>query len=699
MISRLVALYARLMPLAGTVLLFVGSYYDASWRGHGWAFHAAMFVALAGATIGFRRFQLPITKYAAVNLLGIVATGGALMAGPSTAAVALFVGLMTCDTLLLGKSVNVAWINAGRESLALFAAYGFYAWAAVTIDPANPAATGPEFIPAMTLFFVMHFVLSRGLLYFSLLVRGKLLPDERSLLLRYEVLSYGAGAAGVSVLVGALQLVGVASSAVVALVLGFGGLLFKRIIEESIAAEELNTILAMEQIVSSDRGLADAIWRIESLAHRLVDWRTLRITRTEGDRELVIYRGGEGLLPLPATADPYGATLRALAIDDVEPVIVLDAARDARVDRPKPDVRSAVTIRLRFGDRVMGVLELEHHKPNAYGPKEAMLVRRFANQLATTLHIHDLRNPLLDTVSRITRELETLTESARTLRGGGEAVARTVAGITRGISEEAEQVQSSLEMTQALLEATGRVVSDARDAAGASRSATDIAVTNREKIGTAIERLVAAKKFVGESAGQIDALAKSTRRITDFIAIISQIADQTNLLALNAAIEAARAGVEGRGFAVVAEEVRALAEESRRASDEAGEILFRFAAQMRSVAQQMSSGQALVSDVEQLSESSRGALEQIVQSTAQSAQSAQRIAVTSSEQQNEFTVLLDRVARVSEIAGRNRIGAEDVTSSAVDQAEALRGLEGAINGLREIVTSLNDLAHRITNVA
>ena len=699
MISRLVALYARLMPLAGTVLLFVGSYYDASWRGHGWAFHAAMFVALAGATIGFRRFQLPITKYAAVNLLGIVATGGALMAGPSTAAVALFVGLMTCDTLLLGKSVNVAWINAGRESLALFAAYGFYAWAAVTIDPANPAATGPEFIPAMTLFFVMHFVLSRGLLYFSLLVRGKLLPDERSLLLRYEVLSYGAGAAGVSVLVGALQLVGVASSAVVALVLGFGGLLFKRIIEESIAAEELNTILAMEQIVSSDRGLADAIWRIESLAHRLVDWRTLRITRTEGDRELVIYRGGEGLLPLPATADPYGATLRALAIDDVEPVIVLDAARDARVDRPKPDVRSAVTIRLRFGDRVMGVLELEHHKPNAYGPKEAMLVRRFANQLATTLHIHDLRNPLLDTVSRITRELETLTESARTLRGGGEAVARTVAGITRGISEEAEQVQSSLEMTQALLEATGRVVSDARDAAGASRSATDIAVTNREKIGTAIERLVAAKKFVGESAGQIDALAKSTRRITDFIAIISQIADQTNLLALNAAIEAARAGVEGRGFAVVAEEVRALAEESRRASDEAGEILFRFEAQMRSVAQQMSSGQALVSDVEQLSESSRGALEQIVQSTAQSAQSAQRIAVTSSEQQNEFTVLLDRVARVSEIAGRNRIGAENVTSSAVDQAEALRGLEGAINGLREIVTSLNDLAHRITNVA
>jgi len=160
----------------------------------------------------------------------------------------------------------------------------------------------------------------------------------------------------------------------------------------------------------------------------------------------------------------------------------------------------------------MGVLELEHHKPNTYGPKEAVLVRRFANQLATTLHIHDLRNPLLDTVSRLTRELETLTASARTLRGGGEAVARTVADISSGISEEAGQVQSSLEMTRALLEATGRVVGDARSAAGASRSATDVATTNREMIGTAIARLVEAKHFVGESGAQVDALAKSTRR-------------------------------------------------------------------------------------------------------------------------------------------------------------------------------------------
>ena len=115
-------------------------------------------------------------------------------------------------------------------------------------------------------------------------------------------------------LVGALQLVGVASSVVAALVLAFGGLLFRHIIAESIAAEELNTILAMEQYVASDRGLGDAIRRIEALAHRLVEWRTLRITRTDGTRHVVVYATDEGLLQPPMPTEPEGATLRVLAL-------------------------------------------------------------------------------------------------------------------------------------------------------------------------------------------------------------------------------------------------------------------------------------------------------------------------------------------------------------------------------------------------
>jgi methyl-accepting chemotaxis protein len=694
MVGTILAAYARIVPLAGALLLAV-----ALWLDGGASLRIAPLAVLVALTMVLRRFQVTVTKYTAMNFLVIVVTGGALIAGPETTGVALYLGVLAGDWLLLRKALNSAWINAGREALALLAAYGLFAGAAAAFGANHSPATGAEFVPAMALFLLAHFVLSRGLLYFSLIARDKLLPEERALILRAEVLTYGGGAIAVAVLVGSVQLLGWPGTTLVAVVLAFAGLLLKRILEESVGAEELNTVLAMEQVVTSDRGMADAISRIEGLAYRLIDWRALSITRLDGDRQMVIYRGGVGLLPSPVAATSDGMRLRTLALERGDAVIVTDARRDDRGERLRPGARSLMAIPLRFGDRTVGILELEHDEPGVYGAREIQLVRRVANQLATTLHIHDLRHPLLSTVARITQELETLTDSARTIRSGGDAVANTAAEITRGISEEAEQVYASLEMTQKLLEATGRVVDDARDAAGASRSATEVASSNRATIGLAIERLISAKRFVSESAAQIEVLAASTRRITDFIAIISQIADQTNLLALNAAIEAARAGAQGRGFAVVAEEVRALAVESRRESEAAGEVLRKFDAQMRLVGEQMATGQALVADVEQLAESSSGALAQIVQSTAQSAQRAHRIAGTSEEQQREFSVLLDSVARVSEIAGRNRVGAEAVTGSASSQAIALRELEGAIRGLREVATSLDGLARRITNVA
>ena len=684
--------YARLVGVLGLALLLAALWLDTRWMDQTWGI-----VAMLGTIVFLRAQQIPLTKYGALNLLALPIVSGALILGAPATSLAIYLSVLLADVAFLRRSFQVAWINAGREVTALIAAFGTYAWASVSMS-AGGSGFDAETLPALALFVFSYFLISRLLLYFTLLVRDKLVDEEKSLILRYEVIAFGAGTIGVAIVLIAITSLKPLGWAVVGVVLVLSGLLLKRILEESIAAEELNKILAMEQVVSSDVDIADAFQRIQELAHRLVDWQTFRIGRLEGSELLHVWEGNRGYLDPPERPDNQLGTLRKEALQVGDIILVSDALRDPRILSGRSTARSVVVIPLRFGERTVGILELEHHKPDAYTAKEVALIRRFANQLATTLHIYDLRRPLLEAMNRVSRQLDTLTDSARALRGGGESVARTIGDITRGIAEEGEQVGRSLEVTQTLFAATQGVVHDGSSAAEASQRATEIATEHRRTISTAIERLVGAKEFVGESGAQIQELAKSVRRITEFIAVIRELADQTNLLALNAAIEAARAGEQGQGFAVVAEEVRKLAEQSAVASDEAGDIVLTFEEQMRRVAMQMSRGEAVVEDVESLSEQARGALDEIVEATASAATGAQRIALTSREQELEFSKLSDRVRRIAQISWRNRDGAEQVTASARDQADALRGLEGATQELRSVAVYLEDLTRRITSV-
>ncbi|MES2177772.1 MAG: methyl-accepting chemotaxis protein [Gemmatimonadota bacterium] len=685
--------YARAVGALGVILLAVALAVDSHWRTQ----PVAIGVLLI-AVLFVRVQQIPLTKYGALNLLLVPAVSGSILAGAPAAALAVWTGVFAADALLLRKGFEIAWINAGREVVALISSVGIFAWATVSMG-GEMTHINAEALPALSLLIFTYFIASRLLLYFTLLLRDKLLDEERSLILRYEVIGFGASSIAVAIILLAFGNLNPVGWALVGIVLGGAGMLVKRILEESIAAEELNKILAMEQIISSDGDIAEAFHRIEALAHRLVDWQEFRIGRVENGVLMHVFRGTEGYLETPREPDANLSALRAESVRTGEIMRVSDALRDERVLAGKSNARSVLVLPLRFGDRTVGVLELEHHKPDAYSDKEVALMKRFATQLSTTLHIYDLRRPLLEAMMRVSSQLETLTASARALRGGGESVARTIADITRAIAEEGEQIGRSLEVTQSLHAATQDVVRDGSAAAEASQRATEIATEHRHTIATAIERLVGAKTFVGESSSQIEGLASSVRRITEFIAVIRELADQTNLLALNAAIEAARAGAQGKGFAVVADEVRKLAEQSGRASDQAGEIVSAFEEQMRRVAFQMSRGETIVQDVGTLSEQAREALDLIVDATESAASGAQRIALTSREQELAFAKLSERVRRIASISGRNRDGAEQVTTSAREQAAALRELEGATQELRNVATYLGELTRRITSAA
>ncbi|GAA0530855.1 methyl-accepting chemotaxis protein [Rhizomicrobium palustre] len=159
------------------------------------------------------------------------------------------------------------------------------------------------------------------------------------------------------------------------------------------------------------------------------------------------------------------------------------------------------------------------------------------------------------------------------------------------LSHRTEGQAASLEETAAALEEITATVKKTASNAKEARASVTTAKTAAEEGGRVVKTATQA----------MDAISQSSKKITDIIGVIDEIAFQTNLLALNAGVEAARAGEAGRGFAVVASEVRALAQRSGEAAKEIKTLINASGAQVSEGVKLVGeSGKALTNIVEQV---------------------------------------------------------------------------------------------------
>ena len=246
--------------------------------------------------------------------------------------------------------------------------------------------------------------------------------------------------------------------------------------------------------------------------------------------------------------------------------------------------------------------------------------------------------------------VNSLSELIGEIRSSADAIAvaatqltHSAQGLSEGAAEEAASVTQTTSSLGTLNDSIARTVREIAQMDEVAR----LGASDAEKSGKAMETTVAAMMS-----------------ITDRVTAINQIADQTNLLALNAAIEAARAGQQGRGFAVVAEEVRRLADVSRRT---AGEITELAARSKITVAQ---SGELI---------------DGLVPRIRQTAAIVRAVSASSAEQVQSLDLVGKAMQQVDDVTHRNAAAAQELGAMAEEltaQSETLQEVIGRFRGVR-----------------
>jgi methyl-accepting chemotaxis protein len=306
-----------------------------------------------------------------------------------------------------------------------------------------------------------------------------------------------------------------------------------------------------------------------------------------------------------------------------------------------------------------------------------------ANEVLQLMAANDYTSRVQGTYHGVFAEVGKATnKTADTLRGSMETLGQNV----QALSSAAEELTATSQQMSANAEETSTQATLVTKASEQVNKNLQTVATGTEEMGASIKEIAknatesakvatAAVKVAETTTATVAKLGESSTEIGQVIKVITSIAQQTNLLALNATIEAARAGEAGKGFAVVANEVKELAKETAKATEDISRKIEAIQGDTKAAVEAIASISGIINQVNDISNTIATAVEEQNATTNEMARNVTEAAHGSGE-------ITQNIAEVADAAASTTRGANDTQKAAqqlVETSKVLSDLVGTFN--------------------
>ena len=303
--------------------------------------------------------------------------------------------------------------------------------------------------------------------------------------------------------------------------------------------------------------------------------------------------------------------------------------------------------------------------------------------------VTDIVKRVVETNFKLDTAIQALTEKTSETTAASYEVGQTVNAIASGAVSQSEDVK----MGRASIASLDTLIEDNEKRLKALEEATEIVEKLKEEGFSELELLIGKSDISTKSAREVTLIIEQTHLSADKITSASEqikgITRQTNLLALNASIEAARAGEAGKGFSVVADEIRKLAEESNRFTEEITTVISELTQKIGVAVDNMLTLESLVAAQKLSVTGTTDKFKGI--STALSVMKTELLSVTDSQSSMmdmnlKIKGIMEHLSNISE---DNAAGAEEAAASIEGQVNAIKHVDLKTNELTELMLQLN----------